>query len=788
MAGGIKGITVKIGGDTTELGRALSEATTKSTALQRELKGVNSLLKLDPTNITMLKQKSDLLKDSIAETERKLASLKEVMSKVKSGEIEMTEEEFRNLQREIASTEAKLKSLKTESGEFGSAFASYLSAIGDKLIEVGGKIEDVGKKLTPLSAAATAVLSGSIYMASEFQDAMAKVSTIADTSAVSLDDLTDQVMELSNQTGVSANEIAEATYNAISAGQDTADAVSFVANATSLARAGFTDTGSAIDILTTIMNAYGLEADEVTNVCDRLITTQNLGKTTVAELSSAMGKVIPTAKATNVNLDELCGAYAVMTSNGIATAETTTYLNSMLNELGKEGTTAADAFRKGTEHIKEGGLSMAEAMEMGWSLTDVLSILDEQAVESGTSINNMFGSAEAGKAAAVLWDNASRLNEAVDAMGQSANATEIALGKLETPSHTAEVAINQLKNSATNFGSTLLEALAPAIEKIASAIESVTTWFNNLSPGIQTAIGSVLAILAALGPCLVILGKIISFFGSILTLIPTLVTWFGTMKTAFAALSAILAANPIGLVIAALSALVAAFVYAYNHSETFRNIVNAAFQAVKTTVGNVVNALVTFFTSTLPSAFTALISKVQSVVSGIINLFSNLPGQMLNIGKNIIQGIINGITSMVSSLYSSIVNALSGLVSKAKSALGIHSPSTVFADVIGKQIPAGVAVGVKDNTDVAEDAINQMTDDLLGVDMNGATINRQLNATFSASQGASGGLQIMSMLQRIYERLSALKVILDSGALIGEIIDPIDEALSDRYHQTERGW
>ena len=256
------------------------------------------------------------------------------------------------------------------------------------------------------------------------------------------------------------------------------------------------------------------------------------------------------------------------------------------------------------------------------------------------------------------------------------------------------------------------------------------------------------------------------------------------------ALWAILSANPIGAVIAIITALVAAFIYAYNHSETFRNIVNSAFQAVKTVVGNVVNALVTFFTATLPNAFNQLIAKVKSVVSGITDCFKALPGQMLSIGKNIIQGIINGITSMVSSLYNSIKNALSGLVSKAKSALGIHSPSTVFAEVIGKQIPAGVAVGVEKNTGVAENAVAQMADDLAAQDMelNGATITRRLNATFASPQTASGGTSILSMLQLIYDRLNALKVILDSGELVGAIIDPLDEAMNSRYGEVERGW
>lgn len=81
MAGGIKGITVKIGGDTTELGRSLSEATTKSTALQKELKGVNTLLKFDPSNVNLLKQKQDLLKQSIEQTRGKLDALVETQKK-----------------------------------------------------------------------------------------------------------------------------------------------------------------------------------------------------------------------------------------------------------------------------------------------------------------------------------------------------------------------------------------------------------------------------------------------------------------------------------------------------------------------------------------------------------------------------------------------------------------------------------------------------------------------------------------------------------------------------------
>ena len=207
-----------------------------------------------------------------------------------------------------------------------------------------------------------------------------------------MDSLRSQILELSSQTGISANEIADNVYNAISAGQKTGDAVNFVTNSTKLAKAGFADAGAALDVLTTILNAYGMEASEVTNVSDMLIQTQNLGKTTVAELSSSMGKVIPTANAYHVQLDQLCTGYAKMTANGVATAESTTYMNSMLNELGKSGTTVSDILKEKT------GKSFAELMENGASLADVLEILKDSADEQNLSFGDLWSSAEAGKA------------------------------------------------------------------------------------------------------------------------------------------------------------------------------------------------------------------------------------------------------------------------------------------------------------------------------------------------------------------------------------------------------
>ena len=563
MAGGIRGITVEIGGDTTKLGKALSEVNSKSKSLQSELKNVNSLLKFDPSNVTLLKQKQDLLNTSIATTKEKLNTLKsaqeQVQEQFEKGEI--AEDQYRSFQREIEATEQKLKKLTTESKNFGSVGAQQIKLVGEKMQDVGSKVESVGKKFSAISATTGAVLGGATVLASNFQDSMAKVNTIADTSQVSLGDLSAQILDLSNKTGIGADEIANATYDAISAGQNTADAVNFVSNATSLARAGFADTGASIDLLTTILNAYGMEASEVSRVSDILINTQNRGKTTVAELSSSMGKIIPTANSMNVSLEQISAGYSIMTAKGIATAETTTYMNSMLNELGKSGTDVSDALKEKT------GKSFQELMADGNSLGDVLQILADYASEAGVGFNDLWGSSEAGKAGiTLLSDGVGAFNDEVKSMSDAVGATSDALGKLETPSQKAKVAITQVKNSGIELGNAVLTAITPLIDKLAKGIEKLTTWFNNLSPSMQQTVVVVLAVITALGPLLIIIGKVVGAIGTILTHAPKIVT---AVKGIGVAIKGIF--SPITLVIGAVALLVGAFVTLWKTNEDFRN-------------------------------------------------------------------------------------------------------------------------------------------------------------------------------------------------------------------------
>ena len=210
MASKIKGITIEIGGNTTKLGKALDGVEKQSKSLQSELKGVNSLLKLDPSNVELLRQKQDLLTKSIDETSEKQKILQNTLSQIDSGKIQVTEEQYRDLQREIVYTDQKLESLTKELKTFGSVGVQQAKAIGDELKETGSKIEDAGKKVAGLSAVAAAGLGLSAKSAADNEAAINKY--IATTGkAVEETDKYKEVMEAiyNNNYGDSIADVAD---------------------------------------------------------------------------------------------------------------------------------------------------------------------------------------------------------------------------------------------------------------------------------------------------------------------------------------------------------------------------------------------------------------------------------------------------------------------------------------------------------------------------------------------------------------------------------------------------
>jgi TP901 family phage tail tape measure protein len=293
--------------------------------------------------------------------------------------------------------------------------------------------------------------------AEKFEYSMAKVQSIAQVSESDLRGMSEEIRQVGQELGYGANEIAEATYQAISASVDASEAVGFVADATKLARAGFTESATSVDVLTTAINAYGKEANTTKHIADDLITTQNLGKTTVAELAENMGTVIPTASALGVSLDQLSTAYVMLTKQGINTANSTTYIRAMMNELSKSGSDVSDALGNLTGH------TFGELMAQGKTLGDVMQILGDSVNGNSEQFKNLFGNVRAGLGALALFNQgADAFNDTLVKMENNAGATDKAFA---TMADTAEMTNQRLTVSAENFKIAVGEALSPALDE-----------------------------------------------------------------------------------------------------------------------------------------------------------------------------------------------------------------------------------------------------------------------------------------------------------------------------------
>lgn len=363
-----------------------------------------------------------------------------------------------------------------------------LEDFGDEAKDAGDDAEDFGERsqsaveglnklLATVGIAAALTAIGSAFMgcsqvAAEFETNVAMVSTVADTTTLSAGELSAQISDLSMDTAKNVNELADASYNAISAGVATEAAVATVGEASKLATAGFTSSSSALSVLTTALNAYGLEASEVTNISDSLVTSQNLGVLTIDQMASSMGKAISTASAFSVDLYNLESGYISLTKAGISVEESTTYISSMFNELGSAGSNVA------TIITEETGMSFGQLMNAGYTLADVLDIVYESAGRDGEAMMNLWGSAEAGKAAnAIINQGLDTFNSNLEKLANSAGTTQAAY---EAMTNTTAFSTERMENSFNNLSIAIGDDLNPVISRFQNGIADITDGFTKL--------------------------------------------------------------------------------------------------------------------------------------------------------------------------------------------------------------------------------------------------------------------------------------------------------------------
>ena len=380
-----------------------------------------------------------------------------------------------------------------------------LKNVGKKSLE---GLKSVGEKsMTALKTTATASLgaiaaglTASVNAGKDFEQTFAKASTLFGDVNVQTDKLKTNLLDISNNTGVAAAELNEGLYSALSAGvevtEDMQTSTEFLSGSAKLAKAGFTDVETAISATAKTLNAYNLPASEANKIQDMLIQTQNKGITTVDELGATLAQVTPTAAAFGVSFDQVSASLSTMTAQGTPTAQATTQLNSLIAELGKNGTVAAGNLEKAAKGSKYAGMSFKEMMDNGANLGDILSMMNDYAAKSGVSLVDMFSSIEAGKSAlSIMTNDGAKFNENLKSMADSAGMVDSAYEKM---SNTLETQLDKLKQNVTNLGIAIYEENntvfaqmagfgAECMSKISEGFESSGT------EGMITALGNVLS-------------------------------------------------------------------------------------------------------------------------------------------------------------------------------------------------------------------------------------------------------------------------------------------------------
>lgn len=278
------------------------------------------------------------------------------------------------------------------------------------------------------------------------------------------------------------------------------------------------------------------------------------------------------------------------------------------------------------------------------------------------------------------------------------------------------------------FITTITPLLQAGIQNIQTIFQTATTIISTVWNGLWNTISTVVQ--GAWTIITTIINTALTVIQDIIQLALAVVN--GNWSAAWSAIQGIASAVWGGIqgVVAAGVGMVSSVVSAA--CSTIRSVWAALWNGVGSIVSNVWGGIV--------GTVSNMVGRVGSVVSGIggtvRSAVSGAGSWLVSAGRNIIQGLINGITGMVGSLYSSITNALSGLVDKAKNALGIHSPSRVFRDEVGVMVGRGMALGIDDSAHVVSRSMDSLVSTMSLSDVDWSKTGR-LNVT--AGTGANAG-------------------------------------------------
>lgn len=724
----IRGLTIEIGGDTTGLQNSLKNVNSQIKTTQAQLKDINNLLKLDPTNTELLQQKQKALADEIESTKEKLETLKtaEQQAQQQFAEGKISQEQYDALKRTIIETEQSLQSLENEVGS-GSAKLAEISETSGK---IGESLTSAGEKMLPVTAAVTGLGTAAVKTAADFDSSMSNVAAISGSSAEDMDKLRERAREMGAQTKFSAKEAGDAMGYMAMAGWDAQQMYDGLPGIMNLAAASGEDLATTSDIVTDALTAFGMKAEDSSHFADVLAQASSSANTNVSLMGETFKYIAPVAGALGYSAEDAAVAIGLMANSGIKASSAGTQLRASLTNMIKPSKDVGDAMEKWGFYATEAATAVDQAkVDKQMLRVQKASLAADKAQQSYNDAVSKYGaeSTEASNAAATLEIKQTELASANETLTQLQEGTtqnvrlynkalqnedgsmkslketmdflREAMGNMSEAEQTqaataifgkeamsgmlaiinasdadyekliknidncdgaaenmAETMQDNLSGQLTTLQSALQELaiafgeiLMPYIRKAAEVIQGFVEKLNGMSEGQKKVVATIALIVAAIGPLLIMVGKVATGISAITGLfskmktLTTITSIIGKLKGAFTALFGVIAANP---VIAVIAAIVAALVLLYTKCEWFRDVVNA-----------VVQKIVSFFTETIPQAW----STLMDFLSGVPEWWSGIWQQVSDFFMQIWNGIVNFFTVTIPQAWNSVVTFFAGV-------------------------------------------------------------------------------------------------------------------------------
>lgn len=452
---------------------ATQEQTNTFTELDSKIKLLEAQYKLATEQIKTHQDKSEKLRltsqhltEKIELQSRKTNELEQAYRKAtESGEY--TESQLNNLKREYIENETALERMNRELNDTERELretAEEAGNTGSSLNSTAGSAVEFGAKLD-IAREALSKLKDGMMLFLDFDSAMSRVKTIADTTVVSFEDLTQGTKDIANDVKMGYEDIANAMYNCLSANVATEDALEATRASAILAKTGYTDTATAVDVLTTILNGYNMKVQDSVNISDKLVMTQKLGKTTVDEIGKSFGKVAGLANTAGVSLDELLTVIATGTQVSGNASETITGLKAVLSNIVKPTKEAEEA-------AKKLGIRFSATSIQSMGLANFLELVKRRTQGNADTMATLFGSTEALNLILQLTGSSSEsFAKNLEEISNAGGTTDEALKNLGGTGNDFKDSVQLLENKLTDLG----EAAIPLIDLLIGIMNTLSS-------------------------------------------------------------------------------------------------------------------------------------------------------------------------------------------------------------------------------------------------------------------------------------------------------------------------